>query len=70
MGDFSWLTGNVWMRYNVLYKFEEDCAMKRVFSLLLVALLMFSSMIAFAEATPEVTANTEEAFAQWNPDAP
>ena len=44
--------------------------MKRVFSLLLVALLMFSSMIAFAEATPEVTANTEEAFAQWNPDAP
>ena len=44
--------------------------MKRIIALLLVALLMFSSMMAFAEAIPEAANNTEEAFSQWNPDAP
>ena len=57
------------MRYNVLYNFKEDNVMKRIIALLLVALLMFSSMMAFAEAIPEAANNTEEAFSQWNPDA-
>ena len=50
------------MRYNVLYNFKEDNVMKRIIALLLVALLMFSSMMAFAEAIPEAANNTEEAI--------
>ena len=38
--------------------------MKRVIALLLMAMLMFSGIMAFAEAIPIVTTNTEEAFVQ------